>query len=110
MESGRACDLPVTIMSSNSLSLRSINYQLDSMRWFSHRRRSGGRHNSITYLRFRKNATRGPRPRRRLPIKMAHFFGFCPRWPWPLTFDLDIRTRARFLYNAPNRQVLPSYV
>jgi len=22
-----------------------------------------------------------------------------------LTFDLDIRTLARFLYNAPNRQV-----
>jgi len=27
-----------------------------------------------------------------------------------LTFDLDIRTRARFLYNARNRQVLSSYV
>jgi len=27
-----------------------------------------------------------------------------------LTFDLDIRTRARFLYSAPNRQVSSSYV
>jgi len=27
-----------------------------------------------------------------------------------LTFDHDIRTRARFLHNAPNRQVSSSYV
>jgi len=27
-----------------------------------------------------------------------------------LTFDPQIRTRARFLYNAPNRQVSSSYV
>jgi len=25
-----------------------------------------------------------------------------------VTFDLDVRTRARFLYNAPNRQVSSS--
>ena len=32
------------------------------------------------------------------------FFVFCP-W-WPLTFDLDLRTRARFLYNVPNRHLI----
>jgi len=37
------------------------------MRWFSHRRRTGGWHNS--------------RPRRPLPKKMAHVFVFCPWWP-----------------------------
>ena len=30
--------------------------------------------------------------------------------PVTLTVDLDIRTRARFLYNAPDRQVSSSYV
>ena len=24
------------------------------------------------------------------------FLRFCPRWPWPLTFDFDIRTRRDF--------------
>jgi len=27
--------------------------KLDSMRWFSHRRRTGGQHNCITYLLLR---------------------------------------------------------
>jgi len=35
---------------------------------------------------------------------------FCPWWPWPLTFDLDFRTRGRFLYNVPNHQGWSSYV
>jgi len=30
--------------------------------------------------------------------------------PVTLTFDLDIRTRVRFSYSAPNRQVSSSYV
>jgi len=30
--------------------------------------------------------------------------------PVTLTFDLDIQNLARFLYNAPNRQVSSSYV
>jgi len=30
--------------------------------------------------------------------------------PVTLTFNLDIRTRASFLYNAGNRQVSSSYV
>jgi len=38
------------------------------------------------------------------------FFVSCPWWPWPLTFDLDLRTRAIFLYSVPNRQVWSSYV
>jgi len=29
---------------------RVVEKKLDSMRWFSHRRRTGGRHNCITYL------------------------------------------------------------
>jgi len=37
-------------------------------------------------------------------------FFSCLWWPWPLTFDLDIRTRERFLYNAPNRQVSSPYL
>jgi len=62
-------------------------HKLDSMGWFSHRRRSGGRHNCITYLRApkdcspQKNSERGPRPRGRLPNKMPHFVLFCSRWP-----------------------------
>jgi len=59
------------------------------MRWFSHRRRTG----------------EGLRTRGRLSNKMPHFLS-----PVTLTFDLDIRTRARFLYSAPNRQVSSSYV
>jgi len=47
---------------------------------------------------------RGARPRDR-SRKMPHFVVFCPWWPWPLTFDPQIRTWARLLYNAPNRQV-----
>jgi len=48
--------------------------KLDSMRWFSYRRRTGG----------------GLRPRGRLPNKMPHFFIFCPRWPWPLTLTFKL--------------------
>ena len=43
-----------------------------------------------------KNAAREPRPKGRLPNKMPYVFVFCPRWPLPVTFDLDIRTRASF--------------
>jgi len=40
----------------------------------------------------------------------AVFFAFC-RWrPWHLIFDPQMGTRARFLYNASNRQVSSSYV
>jgi len=40
---------------------------------------------------------------------MPHFLFFL--FPvTPLTFDLDIRTRVRFLHIAPNRQVSSSYV
>jgi len=68
------------------------------MRWFSHRRQSGGRHNCITYLRASedrswKNAARGPRPRGRLPNKIPHFFVFfvpgdLDLWALTSTFEL----------------------
>jgi len=59
--------------------------ELDNMRWFSHLRRNGGRHNCITYLR-------APEDRSRKNAALFRFF--CPRWPWLLNFDLDIRTRT----------------
>ena len=55
-----------------------LSVKLDSMRWFSHRRRTGGRH-FVLFL-----------------------------FLMTLIFDLyaRIRTRARFLYSAPSRQGL----
>jgi len=41
--------------------------------------------------------------------KCCTFSYFCPRWPSPLTFDFDTRTRARLLQYARDRQVSPSY-
>ena len=35
---------------------------------------------------------------------------FCFLFMVTLAFDLDLRTRARFLYSAPNRQVSSSYI
>jgi len=35
---------------------------------------------------------------------------FLARWLWLSTFNLDIRIRARFLYNEPNRLVSSSNV
>jgi len=61
---------------------RNLFLNLDSMRWFSHRRRTVARHNC--------------RPRGPLLKKMLHFFDFCPWRPWPLTFDHEIRTRRDF--------------
>ena len=49
---------------------------LDSIRWFFHRRRTGGRHNW---------RPRGPRPK-----TMLHFFVFYPWWPWPLTHKFEL--------------------
>jgi len=46
-------------------------------------------------------------PQRTTPKENAALFHFL--FPVTLTFDLDIRTQARFLYNAPNRQVSASY-
>jgi len=75
------------------------------MRWFSHRRSHASEDHS------RKNGTWGPHPRGRLQNKLPHFFVFfCAWWPWPLTFDPQIRTWSRFLYIAPNHQVSSSYV
>jgi len=82
--------------------------KLDSMRWFSHWCRTGGRHNCITYLLMdivvwptathamlkmfsqtykyirRTQGPRGPHPRRPLPKKMLHFVVFF------VTADLDL--------------------
>jgi len=49
------------------------NY-MHSMRWFSHRRGTGG----------------GSRPRGRLPNKMPHFFVIFVRWTWPLALTFKL--------------------
>ena len=69
------------------------NRKLDSMRWFLHRLRTGGRHSL--------------RPRGPLPKNAALF-----RFIVAGDFDLwpPIRTRTRFLYSVPTRQVSSSYV
>ena len=66
---------------------------LESMRWFSHRRRTGGRHNCITYLLTDVVVWPTATFTRSAPEKMPHFVVFCPWWPWPLT---QIRIRANF--------------
>jgi len=48
--------------------------KLDSMRWFSHRHRSGRWHNCITYLSALRTA----------PKQNATLFRSYPQWPWPL--------------------------
>jgi len=103
------------------------------MRWFSHRRRTGGRKDpkdrfrkppsactavtlsppvATQWYRLLLRAAYGVRrtPYYALSMEMTQPWFFCPWWPWPLTFHLDIRTRARILYSAPNRQVSSSYV
>jgi len=52
-------------------------------------------------MRSRKKMPHEDKPQR--TNKMPHFFVFL--FPVTLTFDLDIRTRAKFLYSVPNRQV-----
>ena len=107
---------------------------LDSMRWFSHRRsrapedRSrqsrtqatanvhcrhpvtpGGHTMDSSAAACSVRSTEHASPYHALSIGMTeHFFRFSV--PVTLVFDLDVRTRARFLYSAPNRQVSSSYV
>jgi len=79
----------------NESAMSEFTTSLDSMRWFSHWRRTG----------------RGRRLRGRLPNKMPHFFVFiCPWWPWPstLTFELGrdfctLHVTAKFHYPMFNR-------
>ena len=80
--------------------------KLDSMRWFSHRRRTGGRHNCMTYL-LTDVVDRAPEDRSR---KMPRFVVFCPWWPWPLIpkFELGwdfctVHITAKFHHPAFNR-------
>jgi len=78
-----------------------ISGKLDSMRWFSHRRNPsppGG----TQWYRLVLRAAYGTRPTMHCQWDDSAVFRFCPWWPWPLTFDLDLRNRARFLYNVPN--------
>ena len=101
------------------------------MRWFSHRRRTGGPHpenrsckppsacTAVTlsplaatqWHRLLLRAAYGAYSRERFTmhcqwgwLNSSSFF--CPWRPWALTFDLDIQTRARFLYSAPNRFIV----
>jgi len=83
------------------------------MRWFSDRRRTGGRHNCITYLLT--DMVAWPLPRLPRPHPFVDFlrsdskppqFGV---WgPGGGAYDAKIRTQARSLYIAPNRQVSSS--
>jgi len=47
--------------------------ELDSMRWFSHRRRTGGRHNCITYLLM--DVVAWPTATLTTPTSVCWFFG-----------------------------------
>jgi len=78
--------------------------KLDRMCWFSDQRRMV---EAPPRTAAEKHAARGPRPRGRLPDKMLHFIVFVPV---TLTFNLDIWSLARFLYNAANCRVSSSYV
>ena len=86
------------------------------MHWFSHLRRTTGRHNCITYLL--SDAVAWPIAMPATPTSVCWccaysdsatttFWGIGAQgWGlWP-----QIRTRARFLYNAPNHQLSSFYV
>jgi len=85
------------------------------MRWFSHRRRTGGRHNCITCLLTDVVAwptATLPRPNPFVDLLRSdsanrHIWVWGPRGG---AYDPQIQTRARVLYDAPNRQVSSSYV
>jgi len=98
-------------------------FKPDSMRWFSHRRRTGGR--KAPEDRSRKSLSTctavilsPPAATQWYSLLLHAAYGavahtllcivngndsavFCPWWPWPFTFDPQIRIRARFMYNAP---------
>jgi len=107
------------------------NKKLERMRWFSHQRRtapdktackqaavnvhcchpsppdSHTMHSPAAGCSIRP--TVHVSPYHALSMGMTqHFFVFFV--PMTLTFDLDIRTQAKFLYNAPRWQVSSSYV
>jgi len=107
------------------------------MRWFSHRRRTVGRDDKTALLIYwlelkiihqtytaRKRPKTAPGSHETGPsaaaarwLQRAHAMRTHPGVSASeflslatLTFDFDIRTRTRFLYNAPNRQVSSSHV
>jgi len=74
------------------------------MRWFSHRLSHAWEDRSEQTCTCSVRPTAHASRYHALSVGMTqHFFVFVP-------FDLDIRTWARFLYSAPNRQVSSSYV
>jgi len=93
-----------------------FNYPDYSMRWFSHRRSPSSRaaRNDIVCCCVLRAAccvrpSYGARPTMHCQWGWLSSFSFFLSLV-TLTFDLDIRARARFLYNVPNRQVWSSYV
>ena len=96
--------------------------QLDSLHWFSHRRRTGRCKAprimplSTTPANGRQHVLPSPchpvwrTPYYPLSMGITQVFVFCPWCPWPLTFDLQIWSWVRFLYNASKRQVSSSDV
>jgi len=104
-----------TLWSTQPTSINAVTHSVEflpknSMRWFFHR------HSRVTScLLWRVNADRIVcccllrtayiRLTRNYALSMEmtqQFFGFvCPWWPWHLNFDVDIRTRAKFLYSPP---------
>jgi len=85
------------------------------MRWFSHRRRTGGRYNCITYLLT--DVVAWPTATIAMPTSICWFFlrsdaanrHILRRGDPGVGLSSQIRTRARFLYSAPNRQVSLSF-
>jgi len=81
--------------------------ELDSLRWFSHRCNPSPAGDTQWY-RLLLRATAHALLCIVSGDDSAVFRFFCPWWHWPLTFDLDFRTRERFLYSVANRQVWSS--
>jgi len=86
------------------------------MRWFFHRRSPpspGGTqwYRLLLHAACCVRPSYGTRPTAHCQLGWVSSFSFfCSWWPWPLIFDIDLRTRARFLYNVHNRHVWSSYV
>jgi len=81
MATKRMCYFPSHSSTAVVIGLEIVR-ELDSMRWFSHRRRSAHKDG------FWKKCRTRPRPRGQLSNKMRHFSVFVPDdlelWPWHL--------------------------
>jgi len=86
------------------------------MRWFSHRRRTDGRRNCITYLLA--NVVAWPAATPSTPTSVCWFVCVVTQqtatfWVWGPRgggHDPHVRIRTRFLYIAPNGQISSPYV